>query len=645
MEASDNDKNNCVNKNRQIKGSLNRKIGNLISRIKGFVSRLFYIISIVWKASPAMLAAMCALCVFDGVLPVIGAYISSDLINQIAELLANGTVSSGNAIDNLFITMRPMMLLFAVQMVYLFLKRILGKINTCVTAISGELVVNYIRVRIMDKAKTVDQRSFDDPAFYERLENANREAGMRPIQILSATFKVISGLISVCSFIAVLATLSPIAPLVIILASIPGAVVNYYYRNRNFRYIRRHSKERRQMNYYSSLMTNKDNAKEIKILGLAETFSDKYDEAFKKYYKGLRGIILKECFVQIIVSLVYVIASAALFVFVAYSVVFDNGQIGDWSLYTGALTSITTYVGTIVASTATIYEGTLFIENMLEFMNEKVTVVPIVKEPVIPKRNTSHTIEFVDVSFKYPGSDKNVIKNVSLKLKSDESVILVGLNGAGKSTLLKLLMRLYDPTEGKILLDGIDIKEYDLEKLYDMYGIIFQDFGKYADTVEENIRFGDVRSEHNEKDAQIAAERAAAKEFIEALPAKYDTPLTRFFEESGIELSIGQWQKLSIARAFFKKSDILIMDEPTASLDPLAEKEVYSQFEELSRGRISIFVSHRLSGAVTAGKIIVLESGEVVEMGTHDELMALEGKYHLLFKTQADRYTAAGSES
>ncbi len=614
----------------------------LLRRIKGFVSRLGYIISLVWEASPKMLIAMCMLCIFDGVLPVIGAYISKYLINNIAALLAESPLTSGSVVADVYETLEPVIFLLILDMIYLFTKRVLTRVNTCVTSIAGELVVNHIKVKIINKAKTVDQRSFDDPKFYERLENANREAGMRPIHILSATFRVISSVLSVVSFIVVLATLSPFAPLVVIIASIPGAVVNYYYRNSNFKYIRRHSKERRQMNYYSSLMTNKDNAKEIKILGLADTFKQKYDDAFKVYYKGLRKIILRESFMQIAVSLIYVIASGALFGFVAYNVVFSGkGEIGDWSLYTGALTSITSYVSTIVTSTATIYEGTLFIENMLDFMKEPSTVVPTVENPLIPVRNSHHTIEFKNVSFRYPGTERDVIKNVNLKLETNRSVILVGLNGAGKTTLLKLIMRLYDPTDGVILLDGRDIREYDVEKLYAMYGIIFQDFGKYADTAEENIRFGDVKAEHSEEDIIEASKFGNAHEFIEKLPDGYNTPLTRMFEDNGIELSGGQWQKLSIARAFYKKSDILIMDEPTASLDPLAEQDVLDRFASLSKGKISIFVSHRLSGAKVAGQIIVLENGEIVEEGTHDELMERCGKYHLLFTTQADRYSDA----
>ncbi len=607
-------------------------------RIKGFLSRLFYILSLVWQASPKILLAMCMLCLLNGLLPVIGAYITKYLINGIADLIVSGTSSSGELYNDLFVTLKPIIIILSIEVIYLFLKRILTRINTMVTAIAGELVVNHIKLMIMGKAKSVDQRSFDDPSFYERLENANREAGMRPVNILNSTFNVISSIISVCSFIVVLATLSPIAPLIIIAASLPGAAVNYYFKNRNFNYLRRHSKERRQMTYYSSLMTDKDRAKEIKILGLADTFTEKYNKAFDKYYKGLRRIIVKECLMQLLVSTVYVLASGLLFCFVAYNVVFHGGEIGDWSLYTGALNSITSYVTTIVTATATIYEGTLFIENMLDFMNEKPTVIPTVVNPRIPKRGTQHTIVFENVSFRYPGTERDVIKNVNLTLTTDESVVLVGLNGAGKSTLLKLLMRLYDPTEGIIYLDGIDIREYDTAKLYEMYGIIFQDFGKYADSAEENIRFGDVRSKHERSDIEAAAKNGNAHEFIKELPDGYDTPLTRMFEENGIELSGGQWQKLSIARAFYKDSDILIMDEPTASLDPMAEQDVFNKFSSLSKGKISIFVSHRLSGATTAGKIIVLENGAVVEMGTHEELMQIRGKYHLLFMTQATHY-------
>ena len=608
------------------------------SIIKSFLTRLFYIISLVWETAPGVFIAMITLCVIDGVLPVAGSYITKFLLDEVAGLI--GITSSGSLYEDIFVRMRPLMFLFILQFVYLFLRRVLERLNGMVSAVAGELVVNHIRLKIMTKAKTVDMRSFDIPEFYEKLENANREAGMRPINILMATFRVISALISVVSYIVVLATLSPLAPIIIIVSALPGALVNYYFRNKNFRYLRIHSKERREMNYYANLMVNKDNVKEIRILGLGDTFISKYRIVFKKYFAGLKSLVIRETVTRIVISLIFTLANCLLFAYVAYDIIYGNGRIGDYSLYTGALNSVASYVTTLVTATATIYEGTLFIDNMIEFMKEERTVVSTLSEPILPQRGVPHTIEFRNVSFSYPGHEHKVLKNVNLKFTSGDSVVLVGLNGAGKSTLIKLITRLYDVTEGEILLDGRNIKEYSPEAYYDMFGIIFQDFGRYAESVSENIRFGDVNREHKDEDVIRAARSGNAVEFIEELPEGMNTPLTRMFEEDGIELSGGQWQKLSVARAFYKDSDILILDEPTASLDALAEQEIFNQFSELSRGKISIFVSHRLSSAVTAGQIVVINGGEVTESGTHEELMALGGEYHKLFTTQAQRYTA-----
>jgi len=335
------------------------------------------------------------------------------------------------------------------------------------------------------------------------------------------------------------------------------------------------------------------------------------------------------------------LASCAIFAYVAYDVVYNDGLIGDYSLYSGALTSVASYVSTIISSSATIYEGTLFIDNMMAFMREEVKIKPIIESPIKPQRGVAHRIEFRGVSFAYPGSERKVIDNVNLTFEAGEKIVLVGLNGAGKTTLIKLLTRLYDPTEGEIYLDGRDIREYDTTALYDMFGIIFQDFGKYAVTAAENIKFGDISREHKMEDVISAAKSGDADSFISALPNGYETSLTKLFDEDGIELSGGQWQKLSVARAFYKESDILILDEPTAALDALAEQEIFNQFAKLSEGKISIFVSHRLSSATLADKIVVINAGKVTEMGSHEELMRLGGEYHNLFTTQAQRYISS----
>ncbi|MBR2343232.1 MAG: ABC transporter ATP-binding protein [Clostridia bacterium] len=605
-------------------------------RIRGFFERLFYIISLVWESAPLMLVFMVLLCLLDGVLPVVGAYISKDLLNEIAALITER--SMGAEFEDVFNTLKPLFFLFGMNMVYLFFSRVLKRLNNMVTGIAGELVVNHIKLKIIGKAREVDLRSFDRPEFYEKLENANREAGMRPIMILNATFSVVSALISAVSFVAVLFALSPYAPFIIIIAAIPGALVNYAYRNRNFRYVRRHSKERRQMNYYSGLMVNKDMVKEIKILGLSDTFISKYKSVFARYYKGLKSLIIKEGVMQILVALLSTAVNSALFVYIAYTVVFGTGEVGDYSLFSGALGSIAGYITTLLTATATIYEGTLFIDNMIEFMKEEVTVVPTLDEPRRVELGKPHTIELRGVSFRYPGTDRYVLRDINLTLRPAESVVLVGLNGAGKTTLIKLITRLYDPTEGAIYLDGHDVREYDVESLYNMFGIVFQDFGHYAESVAENIEFGDVHRTHERETVEYAARQGSADGFIGELPKGYDTPLTRMFEEDGIELSGGQWQKLSVARAFYKRADVLILDEPTASLDPLAEAEVFNQFAALSENRITIFVSHRLSSAVNASKIVVIDGGRVAEEGTHEELMRLGGSYYRLFTTQANRY-------
>ena len=598
----------------------------------GFLSRLFYIFVLVWETKKWIFFALVFIAVLHGTLPIFNAYITAQLLNN----LANTVIGKANFDSIVF--------WLVLQFAYFFLLKIIGFLDVVVTRVSGELVTNHIKVKILNKAKEIDVGRFDVPEFYEKLENANREASMRPVQILNATFNAISNFITIIGFVIILWSIGPWIPFVLATLGIPTTIVNFTFRKRNVEYMRFRSKDRRRMEYYSSLMTNKDLVKEIRLFGLSNIFIEHFKEVFKKYFTGLKKLIIKEHTWNIFVTMVTTLASCLIFLYVAYKVTIGELQIGDYSLYTGALTSITTSVSSIVTATSTVFEGTLFIENMILFINDKKNIIPTLDEPRIPQRNTPHKIEFKNVSFKYPGTDKFVLKNINLTLKSSETAVLVGLNGAGKTTLIKLLTRLYDPTDGVILLDGHDIKEYNIEKLYDMFGIIFQDFGKYAVTVKENIAFGQINKEIDINKIEYAASQSAAKDFIEKLPNKFDTPLMRYFEENGTELSIGQWQKLSVARAFYADSDILILDEPTASLDAIAEQEIFNQFDELSKDKLTLFVSHRLSSAAKASKIIVLMNGEIVEQGTHSELIKLKGHYYKLFNTQAQRYMTEDKE-
>ena len=483
------------------------------------------------------------------------------------------------------------------------------------TRIAGELITKHIKLMISEKTKELDIASYDNPEFYERLENAQREAGTRPIAVINSTFDAISEIISMVSFIAVLGTLSPVAPIIIIALAFPSALINFIFRKKTFLYLRYRSKDRREMNYYSSILVNKDSAKEIKLLGLTDTFIKKFKDVFARYYKGIQRLIVREGIWQTGLSILTLTGNCLLYLYIGYGVWKGDLLVGDWTLYTGALTSVASAVQSLISASSSVYEGTLFIDNLILFINEKRNVVKKTEEDIKPQKGIPHEIRFSHVGFKYPGCDNYVLKDVNFTIKGGETVVLVGLNGAGKTTLIKLLTRLYDPTEGTIYLDGVDIKSFEPEEYYSLFGILFQDFGHYAVTVAENISFGDVRVPQDMERVRSAAAEGDAHSFIEKLRDGYKTPLTRMFEEGGLELSGGQWQKLCIARAYYKDSDILILDEPTASLDAIAEQDIFNKFDELRKEKTTLFVSHRLSSAVNADSVVVLSGGEITEQG------------------------------
>ncbi len=613
---------------KEVPGYLKRLFGK-------FFSRLFYIFRLVWETRPWILLMKILLAVLGGILPVGQAYAGSILLNELAQAYTYAVNQTAMPSD----AWSKIVGLLVLQFVCIFAISLTNSVNGLVTNLAGELVANHVRTKIMYKAREIDMASFDKPDFYAKLENATREANHRPLQILGSFFSIFSTVITLVSYLIILANVQPRwASLLVIALSIPGAVFNFVYRRKNFRFMRFHSKERRQMSYYADIVTNKDVVKEIRIFGLADTFLQRYRAVFKQYFAGLRSLFLKEGGWNISLAFVSGIANCVLFLIIAKQVFAGEIEIGNYSLYTGALNGVATGIAGLISTSATVYEGTLFIDNLIAFMQEKSTIRAASETPLEPGRHIGHRIEFRNVSFRYPGTQRDVIRNMSFVIEPGDTVVLVGLNGAGKTTLIKLLTRLYDPTEGTILLDGHDIRAYDVEKLYRIFGIIFQDFGKYAVTVRENIAFGQVERDVTPEAIAQAAKQSSADDFIRNLPHAYDTPLMRYFEDTGIELSIGQWQKLSIARAFYSDSDILILDEPTASLDAIAEQEIYSQFDTLRKDKTTVFVSHRLSSATVADKILVIENGVLIEEGSHTELMAANGRYCELFTTQAKRY-------
>lgn len=606
----------------------------------GFFKRFFYILKLVWNTGHWIPVLLTFVALFKGVTPVIGSLISQRILNGLQQVVQTGTLP-----EHTFWSSGILYLLIAL-FIYRLLILVVNNISNALNRIAGEKVVLEVKKQIMFKSREVDLASFDNAAFYEKMENAEREAGHRPLNILTQTLGVISSVIELISFLIVLLSAPGLSwiTFVVILVSIPSAIINFIYRRKNFRYMRFSSKERRQMNYFSGILVDKDLVKEIRLYDLADSFIGRYFTAFRAYYKGLRKLILSESVWHIVFSVITGASNLVFYIIIAKQVFTGDIQIGDYTLYTGAIASVATCISSLISATGTIYEGTLFIDNLITFMNEKQTVVPNEQPAQTVQHGVDHTIEFVNVSFRYPGTQRDVLKDISFTIRPGQTLALVGLNGAGKTTLIKLLTRLYDPTAGQILLDGKDLKSYDVKSLYQTFGIIFQDFGKYALTVEENIRLGNIHRDAPMEAVEYAAVQSTAGEYIERLPRGYATPLMRIFEQDGLELSIGQWQKLAIARAFYADSDIMILDEPTASLDPMAEQEIFNQFDRLRNNKTTVFVSHRLSSATIADQILVIENGCLIEKGSHRELMARKGKYFALFTTQSKRYVTEDGE-
>jgi len=595
--------------------------------LRGFFSVFrfsFRAIELVWNTSSTLTLALALLTIVAGVLPAGIAYIGSLIVDAVVAVARAGGANPAHVIE---LVILEGVLVAAVAAAA-------RGTSLCQSLLRAQLG-QRVNVMILEKALTLELRHFEDSEFYDKLTRARREASSRPLSLIMRTFGLVQNSISLVSYAVLLAHFSPWAVAVLLLAGLPAFVVQTKFSGDAFRLFRWRSPETRMQIYLETVIGREDYAKEVKLYGLGPRLLDRYREIFQRLYQEDRALTIRRDVWGFILGLITTVALYGAYAWIAVSAVWSRITLGQMTMYLALFRQGQSAVSAMLSSVGGMYEDNLYLSTLYEYLETEVAA------PTGAAKYGPHPqegIQFEDVSFQYPGAEQAALEHISLQLKPGESLALVGENGSGKTTLIKLLTRLYEPTSGRILLDGQDLAEWDETALRQRVGVIFQDFARYQMLVGENVGAGDEEYFEDEPRWRAAAEKGRASEFIETLPAGYQTQLGKWFKD-GRELSGGQWQKIALSRAFMRtRADVLVLDEPTAAMDAQAEAEVFEHFRQLSRGRIAILISHRFSTVRMADRIAVLDHGRMVECGSHEELMERNGRYAHLFTLQARGY-------
>ena len=586
--------------------------------------------ALVRESSRAFAAGMIALLLGQAALPAAMAWVGKLIVDAVV-----AAARSGDAAQRW-----QVLRLVALEAGLMALSTAMSRGQALLRDLMRASLGNHVNTLILEKAATLELRHFEDADFYDKMQNARREASIRPLSMALETASLLQQLLILVSYAALLVRLSPWSVLLIVVASVPSFIAEARFSGESFRLNTWRAPEGRRQNYLEWILTRDSHVKEVKLFGLAPLVLRRYRALFEKFYAEDRALALRKGVAGIALGLLSLAAFYGAYAFMAVRAALGAITLGDLTLYLSVFRQGQTAIQSALASIGGLYEDGLFMSNLFAYLDigtggEEPRRLP----PLRPEKARAQEIEFREVSFRYPGTDKWVLRGVSLRLSAGEKVALVGENGAGKSTLIKLLMRLYDPSEGQILYGGVDLRDMDSRDLRDRIGVLFQDFVRYQWTAKENVGIGWVPAMDDRPRVERAIDDGGARGLIEQLPQKLDTMLGGWFEE-GHELSGGQWQKIALARAFMRDSEVLVLDEPTASLDAEAEHELFVRLQQLAAHRTAILISHRFSTVRRADRIAVLQEGRVEELGTHDELLARNGRYAHLFRLQASGYVS-----
>lgn len=496
-----------------------------------------------------------------------------------------------------------------------------------------------INVAILEKALSLELRHFEDPEFYDALTKARREASSRPVQLVGDAFQILQNALTLVGYVALLTRYSSWAVAVLVLSTIPATIAEMRLSKLAFRIRNWRSPDSRKLLYLEHVLSNDQHAKEVKLFGIGPRFLGRYTALAEQFYKEDRALALRRAGVTHGLALLATFAFYGAYASMALLAASGKLSLGDMTLYVLAFRQGQQSFQALLGAVGSLYEHNLYMSNLFAFLG----FVPGTEtkqangEAATPARH-ERGIRFENVGFRYPDKESWALRGVDLFVPEGESIALVGENGAGKTTFVKLLTRLYAPTEGRILLDGKDLAQWDRAVLTKRFSVVFQDFARYQLTLSENVGLGSVEHVDDEPRIDRASERGGAKDVVASLPDGVRTQLGRWFA-GGVELSGGQWQKVALARAFMREeADILILDEPTAALDANAEHAVFTRFRQLAEGRTTIVISHRFPTVRMADRIFVFEHGRIVETGSHDALVRDGGRYATMFALQAEGY-------
>jgi ATP-binding cassette subfamily B protein len=592
-------------------------------------------LAMVWQTSPTLTSTLVLLRLARALLPVVALYIAKLIIDDVVALVQlpdrpttlQGWLSGGR--------LNGLSSLLGAEFALAILSDVLGRAVSLVDTLLADQVSNGSSVKLMEHAATLDLEDFEDADFQDQLERARRQTSGR-LTLMGQLFSQAQDLVTVASFAAGLVFYAPWLIVLLLVALLPAFLGEAHFNAQTYTLDFGRTPERRELDYVRQTAASVETAKEVKIFGLNAFLIEHYKRLAATFYDANKALALRRALWGGLFTGLGTIGYYAAYVWIAWRTLQGAFSIGDLTFLAGSFLRLRTLLEGLLAGFSSTAGQALYLSDLFSFFETRPEILSPANARPFPQP-IRHGFVFEDVGFIYPGAERWAVRNLSFTLKVGEVVALVGENGAGKTTLVKLLTRLYDPDEGRILLDGHDLREYDLEQLRGGIGVIFQDFVRYNFSAGDNIAVGRVDARHDQARVKRAAGRSQADEVIARLPFGYDQRIGKRFK-NGVELSGGEWQKVAIARAYMREAEVLILDEPTAALDARAEFEVFQRFKELSQGKTAVLISHRFSSVRMADRIFVLADGKVVASGTHEELVAQPGLYSELFELQAAGY-------